>query len=169
MEYYHQLVNKKITGEINSLEEIEFQNWLRKSLENELFFRRIMDAWQHGQYTMRIKGQQATFDKISRRIDFEENIYSHKSFSKSSSFWTKWYGVAAVFIFLIASVSIFYLRISAPVIEQEIVQSELIRKNNPAGQKTRIHLPDGSVCWLNSESEIKYLSNFSDSTREIFF
>ena len=53
-----------------------------------------------------------TFDKISRRIDFKENSYSYESFSKSTSSWRKWYGVAAVFIFLITAVSILYLNFS---------------------------------------------------------
>lgn len=168
MENYHQLVNKKITGEINHLEEIEFQNWLRKSPENELFFRRIMDAWQQGQYTIKIKGQQATFNRLSRQIDFEEKIFSHDTYNQRSNYWRKWHSVAAVFIFLVAMASMFYFNTSTSIIEQEIIQSELIWKNNPAGQKTKIHLPDGSVCFLNSESEIKFPSNFSDSTREVF-
>jgi len=43
----------------------------------------------------------------------------------------------------------------------------MVHKINPAGQKTRISLPDGSVCWLNSESEISYLPNFVGDKREI--
>ena len=168
LEHYHHLVNKKLTGEINSAEEIELLNWVHESSDNELHYRRMMDAWKKGQYSIRIKGQQATFNKISRQLDFEENIFSDKICDPSPDIRRRWYRVAVVFIFLLTAIGIFYLNISTPDGDQKIVQSKMIVKNNPAGQKTGINLPDGSVCWLNSESEIKFLSNYTDSTRDIY-
>ncbi len=167
LEHTNQLVFRKITGELNQFEEIEFEKWLQETSENELLFRRMMDAYQKNQFAVRIKGQQNTFDKLSRQLDFEENIYTGRLYNQSSGSWNSWYRVAAVIIFFLVSVSIFYLTSSSTRNKQEIVQSELILKNNPAGQKTRISLPDGSVCWLNSESEIKFLSNFTESSRDI--
>lgn len=38
--------------------------------------------------------------------------------------------------------------------------SEVIIKSNPAGQKSQVQLPDGSIVHLNSESEIRYNENF---------
>lgn len=43
-----------------------------------------------------------------------------------------------------------------------------ISKSSPAGQKTRIFLPDGSRVTLNSESEVVYSDSFSLVSREIF-
>ena len=168
IEHIHQLLNIKLTGELNLSEEKEFNNWLTESSENELLFRRMLDIWQKGQFTPRIKGQQATFKKISRQLDFKERIFEYESYNQPIDKWKRWYRVAVAIIFLLAAISIFYFLIPSPGSEQEIVQAEMILKNNPAGQKTRINLPDGSVCWLNSESEIKFYSNFSDSTRNIY-
>ena len=168
IEHIHQLLNIKLTGELNLSEEKEFNNWLTESSENELLFRRMLDVMQKGQFTPRIKGQQTTFKKISRQLDFKERIYEYESYNQPINKWKRWYRVAAAIIFLLAAISIFYFLIPSPGSEQEIVQAEMILKNNPAGQKTRINLPDGSVCWLNSESEIKFYSNFSDSTRNIY-
>ena len=168
LEHYYHLVNKKLTGEINPAEEIELLNWVQESPANELYFRRMMDAWKKGQYSIRIKGQQATFNKISRQLDFEENIFSDKNCDSSPDIRRRWYRVAVVFIFLLTAIGIFYFNISTPDGDTEVVQSKMIIKNNPAGQKTGINLPDGSVCWLNSESGIKYLSNYTDSTRDIY-
>lgn len=168
LEHTYQLVFKKITGELNQSEEIEFKKWLQESSENELLFHRMMNAYQKDQFSIRIKGQKSTFEKISRQLDFEENIYTDHLYSQPSGNWKSWYRVAAVIFFFLASVSIYYLISSSGRNDIEIVQSEFILKNNPAGQKTRINLPDGSVCWLNSESEVKFLSNFSDSSRDIY-
>lgn len=40
----------------------------------------------------------------------------------------------------------------------EVVQ---VIKENPAGQKSKLHLPDGTVVYLNAESRITYQSTFS--------
>lgn len=37
----------------------------------------------------------------------------------------------------------------------------------PMGQKAKVELPDGSLVWLNSGSEISYTSNYNVDTREI--
>lgn len=53
--------------------------------------------------------------------------------------------------------------------DPEIVENPIywISKSNPKGQKSKIHLPDGSSVIINAESEIKYRSDFGDTNREI--
>ncbi|WP_114750362.1 FecR family protein [Pleomorphovibrio marinus] len=43
-----------------------------------------------------------------------------------------------------------------------------VAKANPKGQKSRIHLPDGSTAFLNAESSIRFRQNFGKSGREIY-
>ncbi len=45
--------------------------------------------------------------------------------------------------------------------------SEIISKNTPFGQKSRIVLPDGSAATLNSGSEIRYNKEYGSTNREI--
>lgn len=40
--------------------------------------------------------------------------------------------------------------------------------NVPAGQRTHVELPDGSVVWLNARSELRYSSLFNSTQRKIF-
>jgi transmembrane sensor len=42
-----------------------------------------------------------------------------------------------------------------------------IEKQNLAGQKSKIYLPDGSIVWLNAESKISFPEKFADEKREI--
>ncbi|TRX61692.1 DUF4974 domain-containing protein [Fulvivirga sp. M361] len=46
-----------------------------------------------------------------------------------------------------------------------VVVKSLIYKENPAGRKSQIFLPDGSMVWLNSASSIEYVANFSGDKR----
>ncbi|WP_154859529.1 FecR family protein [Cyclobacterium xiamenense] len=52
----------------------------------------------------------------------------------------------------------------------ELVENPIywISKSNPKGQKSAIHLPDGSSVIINSESEIRYRSDFGDTNRELY-
>jgi transmembrane sensor len=51
--------------------------------------------------------------------------------------------------------------------DQSTINSEWIVKSNPAGQKSKYKLPDGSNVTLNSDSEIKYSTDFAKSNREV--
>lgn len=46
--------------------------------------------------------------------------------------------------------------------------TDWIVKTNPKGQKSRLHLPDGSSVVINSDSEIRYSSNFGKDHRKLF-
>ena len=41
-------------------------------------------------------------------------------------------------------------------------------KFNPKGQKSKIHLPDGSTVIINADSEIRFRSDFGDTNRDIY-
>jgi len=161
----NQLLNNKLTGEINQFEETEFQNWLKESSDNELHYRRMHDAWVNDKRTPWVKGQKSTFERISKQLDFEENINSNETRVNTTS-WKVWHKMTAVIALVLGMTAVFYTTV---VLNQpnEMATTEMVHKINPAGQKTRISLPDGSVCWLNSESEISYLPNFVGDKREI--
>ncbi len=43
-----------------------------------------------------------------------------------------------------------------------------VAKANPKGQKSKIHLPDGSTVFLNAESSLRFRQDFGKSGREIY-
>jgi transmembrane sensor len=161
------LLYKKLTEEISQSENVAFESWLNDSSENELLFRRMKDAWNQDQYSPKIKGQKATFERISKQLDFEEELAFEISKQSSAKIWKSWHRVAAVIIIFMTFSAIAYFSTNSFESSNQIAHSNYVIKFNPAGQKARINLPDGTVCWLNSESEIQYLSNFSDSARNI--
>lgn len=168
LDHFDELLNRKLSGELGQTEEEYFQGWLKESPENELHYRRMHDAYLNAQMVPRVRGQNSTFDRISKQLDFEEDIHVDQPIEIRRTNWRIWYGVAAVFVCLVALSMLFYSKPGTLNTVQQSMYSEMIVKTNPPGQKTRVILPDGSVCWLNSDSEIRYLSNFTNSARDIY-
>lgn len=168
LDHFDELLTRKLSGELGQAEEEYFQGWLKESPENELHYRRMHDAYSNAQMVPRVRGQNSTFERISKQLDFEEDIHVDHSIEVRRVNWRIWYSVAAVFVCLVALSILFYSKTGTLNDVQQTMHSEMIVKTNPPGQKTRIILPDGSVCWLNSDSEISYLSNFTSSARDIY-
>ncbi|MEQ9289042.1 MAG: FecR domain-containing protein [Cyclobacteriaceae bacterium] len=51
--------------------------------------------------------------------------------------------------------------------KQPIEVAEITTKENPAGRKSQVFLPDGSIVWLNSASSLQYRAHFSGSERRV--
>jgi len=77
--------------------------------------------------------------------------------------WWRW----AAIIIMVFSVSYFLNSKYSEPTQQQIPTVNYIVKTNPSGQRSQIHLPDGSMVYLNAESQLKYPENFGDSSRII--
>jgi transmembrane sensor len=73
--------------------------------------------------------------------------------------------VAASLLAILSISYFFYLNQNIDSKENQIAQivpKEIIR-SAPKGQKSKISLPDGSIVFLNAESSIKYMDNFTEN------
>lgn len=66
------------------------------------------------------------------------------------------YGAAASLLLVFFYIAVSFLSPEKPI---EEVPSRIV-KQNPAGQKSTIRLPDGSKVWLNSASKLEYAEDF---------
>lgn len=78
---------------------------------------------------------------------------------------TQWLRVAA--ILLLAFILPLFIVKNEPPATTYASLKNYITKENPAGHKSTIYLPDGSVVKLNAESSITYLKSFTDSIRQV--
>jgi len=113
--------------------------------------------------------------KIQRRIN-KKTLSRHPSRSNSNEYTIYRYGAkAAVITFLLIVSVVGFLQLKTST-EKEIDNSaamiqegdKWITKSNPKGQKSKIHLPDGSIVILNAESDIRFSIDFGKSERDIF-
>lgn len=75
-----------------------------------------------------------------------------------------WSRVAAVLLLpLLVAATLFYLQLR-PYLSQEDVFVEV---SSPAGARTSLNLPDGSLVWLNGNSSIRYPAVFSQKERRV--
>jgi len=120
----------------------------------------------------------AVFNNIQAVKEKSDLFVSHTSKSnsakddprqlgKSNLLFRYWYATAAIFLITVGfAYNLINLANSAPV-QTEVLAINTIEKSNLSGQKSTIHLKDGSRITLNSESKISYPSEFSSTERVI--
>ncbi len=75
--------------------------------------------------------------------------------------------IAASLLFIIASAAFFYYITTSPEKIENVAKINTTIKENPAGQRSTLRLPDGTVVILNSSSSITYQEPFTDSARYV--
>ncbi|WP_245588182.1 FecR family protein [Algoriphagus terrigena] len=104
-------------------------------------------------------------------MDLYENIVekSHQTRPDGRHFqWSGWHKVAAILLMVFSavySIDFFGGQKDNPV--ESSPKRTLLSVHNPAGQKYKFKLPDGTVVHLNAESSIEYPETFAADQREV--
>ena len=150
---------KYLEGSATDSEKAELLQWLRKK-ENRIVFHSYKLDWRKG-----LKNEQFT-------VGGEEswNRLQEKLWQKSYNRWQEsrkiqqFFRYAAIFFFALSiGTAVWHFSGQSSRNIQETTTS-VIAEN---GQISKIELPDGSLVWLNSGSEIAYNNFFSAQNREI--
>ncbi|MEX2594034.1 MAG: FecR domain-containing protein [Anditalea sp.] len=116
--------------------------------------------------------QARLFSKIRERINSRDKMHAVPIYTSYRSKTEKWTRAAiATFILLVSFAALLKVDFSGQSqqkAELEEKKEVWITKSNPRGQKSTIQLPDGSTLVLNSESEIRFNSNFGKDQRNIY-
>jgi len=97
--------------------------------------------------------------KKVRPIDPDKNL-AYRNISVKTYVYK---GAAVLLILLVA----WFLLLQNTKPESEIIEAQVVKKENPAGQKSKIFLPDGSVVYLNASSSVTYKEEFEPHRRQI--
>lgn len=129
----------------------EVDEWLLLSEENRKIARDIQYIYIASDTLNTIKG-----------IDSSDALYKvKKRFGKNKQpSYSLWLQRIAVILVLPLMISTLYF-----ALREEPVENIEIRTN--PGMVAKIHLPDGSNVWLNSQSYLKYPSKFTGNTRNV--
>ncbi len=147
------LTNQKKEGDQDLLE-----IWISESESNRQQYILMKESWEK----TRVEIRHPDADELYRKLQNKISLNGTKK--KLVPGWV--YGVAASVALLIAS----YFFISEFDYEESVVEVpviETIKKVNPNGQKSKIHLPDGSTVSLNSGSSIEYTTDFNSRERVV--
>ncbi len=165
-----QIIFTYLAGDANLEEVQELRKWLNASPANKKQFEIIKNYWENSHLEVGILDGDQAFNKLKNKLYLITNFHNksieiQKKPTESSINWLKIMGIAASFILLVSSGIYFFYHIFQSSKPVNGIATEI--KQNPAGQKSRIVLPDGSVVWLNSESSIRYPKHFSATQRDI--
>lgn len=169
------LLAKKVNREATSLEIEQLQELIREDYELGAIAERMQQIWdtapaknlksnnhQAEDAYLTLANKIAAINNQSEQIEdtVHSSVFQKGFFGKGLFYW----GVAASIVIV---VSLFLLSQPQPqpaVSRSQTAQNEI--RINP-GSKTRVELPDGSLVWVNSATQLNYSNDFNGKTREI--
>ncbi len=142
------------------------ERWLAESDDNRRQFELLKTIWQERsseQQSINTPNQDA-LEKIWKKGT--EHPPGRKGFFLLTFFNHLPQLAAALLIIIIVPIIGYWITSGN---KQEVLPTEIVYivKENPATQRSRFMLPDGSMVWLNCESSLRYPENFSASVRQI--
>ena len=163
------LIKKLLDDQLSSSELHELQQWFRpaKAKGEVLFW--LEDIWKESDRQDYPIDSKQMLELLNRKIYHNKQkgkpIYPARNKMLNLSSLRKLLHYAAVFIFAVAFSRFWFYRDKSSV-EIPLVASTIIAGNNEIsvtyGSKTRIVLPDSSIVYLNSGSQLSYPSAFDD-------
>lgn len=161
-------ISNYLRGELSEEEEIKLNKWLDKNPSNRDHLDLLSNIWNTSIGYPEIVNMDDEQQKIWRRLQHENgHALFHKS--KSVSITKIILRYAAVFIIFLSLGYVFWTNMDSKVNANgsENVAVKMIKRKNPLGQKSKIHLPDGSTVWLNAGSKLSYSSDFNHNSRKL--
>jgi ferric-dicitrate binding protein FerR (iron transport regulator) len=153
-----EIVTKYLEGRATDAEQAELLVWLRQK-ENRLVFNSYKLDWKKGMNSGQLpEGSGNSWSIIHNQI-------LQKSYSRwwNSGKTNLFFRFAAIFFFVISMASAVFFMMNQHKLVPEYYTSVIAEK----GQISKVELPDGSLVWLNSGSEIKYSTRFAVDNRAI--
>lgn len=151
-------------GDLTKEDELRLDRWLDKDPENRVHLQSLSDIWNTPLGYPGIVNIEDEHHKIWRSVHSESKPDGSISQPRTLSFRYLWKYAA---VLLIMGFGCFYWIKSSTVSGEAPIVAMKIERINPLGQKSKIHLPDGSTVYLNAGSKISYLSDFNTSTRKL--
>ncbi len=152
------IVKKYLEGRATEAEQVKLLKWLRNK-ENRIVFNSFRLDWKNGLDKATIpESSRETWGKIQSQMLQE----SFKGWQNSLKMY-QLFRYAAIFFFVIGVGSLVYIFNNLSKQFPEYYTSVIAEK----GHISKVELPDGSLVWLNSGSEISYNNYFFSKNRDI--
>ena len=151
------LIANYVAGEYSMEEEILIHEWINKSEENKRYYFETKIAWNrviagYNPYGIDTKTR---WEKVNSRIG-KKSDFNVRNFFKIA---------ASIIILFSLGFSAHWILQKSNLLNKTIVYHEVIA---PFGSRTQLYLSDGSKVWLNAGSALRYPSDYSPLSREVF-
>lgn len=149
-----------LAGKASKSEVDQLQKWIKASPENRQIFEIFKKNWNERTEEPILINEEEVFERVWK--EGTSARVSPKPFG--FAYWGK---IAATFLIVLIVSYLMFLFQNKSREETVGVSKQPVMKENPAGQKSRIFMPDGTIIWLNAESTLRYLEEFTDSVRVV--
>jgi len=155
---YDELLFSYFSGTLTEEEKSSLEDWKEASEENRTIFRNAEKVWQSLDLLkeMRTYNMPLALSKVHEKTEPSYNL-------NRKGFIYYWQRIAAVMIIplLIGGAIYFMQKLTS---KNQVVWQTV---TTPPGIKSHITLPDGTLVWLNSGTNLSYPLSFSDNTRDV--
>jgi ferric-dicitrate binding protein FerR (iron transport regulator) len=151
---YILLLTKRFSGDINSEESAELQEWLNRAPDNERLAADLLQLWEKsGTYGKSFTPDlDAAFSKVQSRIKQEAQPRAR---------------VVPMGRYLLRVAAAFALLVAGTWVYKQVSQPESIRVMVDSNDKKQIELPDGTRAWLRKNSTLEYPARFEGAERHV--
>ncbi|WP_421898226.1 FecR family protein [Marinoscillum sp.] len=155
-------IRKYFDGELSRKEAENFLEWYLSEKSEEEMYAEIDKLWHaKGKSEFEWKGDEL-YKKITESKDNERTLGVAREIpAVKETRHLMWWKVAAAVLLLAVSSFLLYPREETPAVQ---AVAEVV-KSNPAGQKSKVYLPDGTIVSLNSESTISFIEEFAEGRK----
>ncbi|WP_215224143.1 FecR family protein [Echinicola shivajiensis] len=148
-------------GDLSKDEAADFLQWYHSKEGEEYMSSKLKENWDDQEYAndeVDLWDKEALFRKISRKKWASD--YSSQAKQRNIKPDKNWGFKIAASLAVIFTISVLGYQYIMDNQKSPMETLALITKSNPAGQKSKIILPDGTKVYLNAESSISYPSEF---------
>ena len=157
----NEIIGLVLAGEANEEEGRTFEEWLGQSEANRLHFKYIKNEWGLNRKAYKVVNEA----EIKERI-WNAGMENYRKETPRKRFHFALYARVAAVLVIFITASLLILKYN-PAPNETVYTPQWAVKMNPAGQKSKVFLPDGSEVWLNAGSQLRYLENFSQNSRTV--
>ncbi len=167
----YEIIGRILNGEASAEDQEKLDKWVAASGKNLAEFDFLIKTWEQTKIQYKAPNREVVFKNILAEIDDQhekaisgkkKNTVTTRQLHKTNHRYFLVSKIAAGLIILLSFIFVIHYFGDN---KENISTIQYVTKANGAGQKSKVYLPDGSIVWLNSESEISYPDTFPDNTR----
>ena len=159
-----QIIFSYLRGEPTAHQIEVLRAWINSDEKNLRAFESVREYWEQSHLQIDSEQTAAFYEKLSNTTD-QRQIRDNRPVRKPAHVLVRISRIAAVLLLLITFAAVAHYFGSTARVEEQEIQTTVVVKENPKGQKLTTYLPDGSKVILNSDSRISYSNPFTEAER----
>ncbi len=161
---YKELTARFLDNRLSEDEITVFTNWINESYENRKLFDQYNELWQLSNIAFNDGhfNTDAGWNSLQKEITKNSTNLNNKfSLVKTHQLFIWKIASVAAMVVAVLFMGLFYQK------NVRSLKNQIVTIQSPRGEKSKVILSDGTVVWLNSESQLTWSNDFDSNTRYV--